>query len=237
MTLLSDITANISGIMAQSWDIVQDTSVPSDKDVTMTGRAVKLEGTVLYADMRQSSFLAEEVSQRVAGKVYQAFLSSIGKLISANEGTITAYDGDRIMGIFVGSTKNTSAARCALQINHLVSKELRPRLSEQFTSLKTAGFEISHCVGIDSSSFLAVKAGQRNANDIVWIGRAPNFAASLSEVRIENYNSFISEDVFNAMQESSKYSNGDKKPMWKAFSHKYLGQDLMVYGSNWTWKF
>jgi len=183
--------------------------------------------------MRESSKLATDFSQRVAGKVYRAYLYCVARLISENEGTVTAYDGDRIMGIFIGDTKNTNAASCALKISHMVFNVLRPRLNEHFKSLNEAGFEISHCVGIDTGSFLAVRAGQRGANDLVWVGRAPNLAASLSEVRLENVDSFISNEVFSALNESAKLGGEPKQPMWTEFSHAFLGEKIRVYGSGW----
>ena len=111
------------------------------------------------------------------------------------------------MGIFIGNSKNTSAATSALMINYAVEKILKPMLEDHFKSLSSSSFQISHCVGIDTGSFLAVKAGLRNANDIVWIGRPPNLAAKLSEIREENYSEYITNEVFQGLNNSLKYGD------------------------------
>lgn len=234
MTLSEEIKASVSGIFSQSWDIRQGRTVPDDRDVSMTGKVVRLEGTVLYADMKESSKLVEEAGQRIAGRVYQAFLKSSARIITEHGGVITAYDGDRIMAIFMGGNKNSSAAITALKINYVVEDILRPTIQNHFRSLGESGFEISHCVGIDFSNFLSVKAGQREANDIVWIGRAPNLAAYLSEIRDGNFNTYISKDVFQVLNDEAKYS--DKKVlMWQEGTLNYLGESISVNKSAWTW--
>lgn len=167
MTLKDDISTGISTIFSQKWTVSQGITVPDDSKVSMNGNVVKLDGTVLYADMKESSKLIEDFSQTVAGRIYQAFLKSSARIITDLRGTVTAYDGDRIMAIFTGNRKNSEAAIAALKINYVVSKILRPKLKEHFSGIGSTGFDISHCAGIDTGSFLAVKAGQRGANDIV----------------------------------------------------------------------
>ena len=118
-----DLKSKVKQVMESSWDVRQANNVPDDTSLTLTGKVAKLDATVLYADMRSSSKLVDEVNQRVAGKIYQAFLYSVANIISSNEGKITAYDGDRVMGIFIGNTKNNSAAKSALMINNAVIKD------------------------------------------------------------------------------------------------------------------
>ena len=236
MSLKEEIGASISSIFSQRWTVRQGKTVPGDSDVSMSGSVVKLEGTVLYADMKESSKLVEDVSQRVAGRIYQAFLKSSARIITEHSGTITAYDGDRIMAIFTGDLKNTNAAIVSLKINYVVSEILKPALSNHFKSIGTSEFEVGHCVGIDTGSLLAIKAGQRNANDLVWIGRAPNLAAKLSEIRNQSYTSFISEEVFKAMRDEAKYGGSPRQSMWQNLSWEYLDEKIFIYGSNWTWK-
>jgi class 3 adenylate cyclase len=233
MTLADEINNSISDIMTKYWNVRDANTVPSDSDLSLTGNVVRIQGTVLYADMKESSELVNDVNQPVAGRVIQSYLRSIARLITDSGGTITAYDGDRIMGIFVGTNKNTSAAICALKINYVVSYILKPKLTNHFKSINTSGFVISHCTGIDTGNILAVKAGQCNANDIVWIGRPPNLAAKLSEIRNNGYNSFISSEVYSALNDSAKLGGEKNEPIWNMFTHDYLGKPLMVYGSHW----
>jgi class 3 adenylate cyclase len=52
---------------------------------------------------------------RFAAEIYKTFLHCAAKIIRSEDGVITAYDGDRIMAVFIGNAKNTSAVRAALK--------------------------------------------------------------------------------------------------------------------------
>src|SRR5947209_12732705 len=100
------------------------------------------------------------------------------------------------MGIFVGDSKNTSAARCGLKINWAFHNSLKPKLEKKYEILKSETYSLAHCVGIDTGEILVVRSGIRNNNDLVWVGRAPNIAAKLSQLRVPPYYTFITEDVY-----------------------------------------
>ena len=227
-----DIRNSVKKYMEGNWDVRQANTVPEDSTLTLTGRVAKLDATVLYADMGASSKLVDEVKQRVAGKTYQAFLHSLASIIHSNGGEITAYDGDRVMGIFIGNNKNDSAAKSALMIKYALKDILKPMLEGHFKSLNSSSFQISHCVGIDTGSFLAVKAGLRNANDIVWIGRPPNLAAKLSEIREGNYSEYITSEVFQGLSNSLKYGGEKSELMWEKRPYRYLDEDITIYRSH-----
>jgi len=236
MTLSDDLSKEVSNILSQSWDMREGQIVPLTEDVALKGGAVKLDATVLYADLVQSSKLATEFQQRTAAKVIRSFLYCMCKLIAAHDGTITSFDGDRVMGIFIGGSKNTNSAKCALKMNYVTKKIIKPKVENYFTSLRKEGFNISHCVGIDTSSVLAVRAGQRGSNDLVWVGRAPNLAAKLSDIRESDYHSYITEDVFSMLHKSAKYGGKEEKLMWEKRSLQYIGESITVYRSSWWWK-
>lgn len=236
MTLKDDLSKKVSNILSQNWNLREGRTVPSTDDVALEGGAVKLDATVLYADLVQSSKLATEFQKRTAAKVIRSFLYCISRIITIHDGKITGFDGDRVMGVFLGDYKNTNAAKCALKINYATLKIIQPKVSHYFTSLRQTGFKISHCVGVDTSAILAVRGGQRGSNDLVWVGRAPNLAAKLSEIRVEPYHSFITKDVFSRLNDEAKYSSTDKKLMWEERSFQYLGEATTVYRSSWRWE-
>lgn len=236
MGIQDDLTTEVSKIIVQKWDIRDGRVIPSTDDVALFGGAIKLDATVLYADLSQSSKLATEFQQCTAAKVMRAFLYCMSKLITAEGGVITSFDGDRVMGIFLGETKNTIAARCALKMNYTVQHIIEPKIKDYFTSMKESSFSISHCVGVDTSSIFAVRAGQRGSNDLIWIGRAPNLAAKLSDIREDGYHSYITKDVFSVLNEIAKYGGDPKKLMWEERSFKFIGESVIVYRSSWSWK-
>jgi adenylate cyclase len=204
MTLLEDMDSGVDSILETSLDIRNGRVVPHSENIVLASGGSRFDGTVLYADLAQSSQLATEFQQRTAAKVIKSFLMCCTKIITAHDGTVTSFDGDRVMGIFIGDSKNTNAATAALKINYVVQKIIEPKVKAYFSSMRETSYEVSHAVGIDTGSILAVRAGQRGSNDLIWVGRSPNFAANLSEIRESNYRSFISDNVFKTLHESAK---------------------------------
>lgn len=236
MALFDDLISGVGDVLRTSWDLRDGRVVPSSDDVALIGGGVRFDGTVIYADLAQSSKLATEFQQRTAAKVLKAFLFCCAKIITAHEGTVTSFDGDRVMGVFIGDTKNTNATKTALKINYAVQQIIKPRVEAYFTSMKETSYGIDHAVGVDTSSILAVRAGQRGSNDLIWIGRSPNLAAKLSDIRGEgSYHSFITKDVFDRLEESAKIGGQEKKDMWEQRSFKWLEESWTVYRSSWWW--
>src|SRR5207248_4620847 len=95
--------------------------------------AVKLDATVLYADLSASTGLVDGYKQHFAAEIYKAYLHCAAKIIRSEDGVITAYDGDRVMAVFIGTSKNTSAARSALKINWAVKNIVNPALKDQYS--------------------------------------------------------------------------------------------------------
>jgi class 3 adenylate cyclase len=152
------------------------------------------------------------------------------ELIKNNGGTITAFDGDRVMGVFIGDVKNSSAAKCALQINYMVTREINPRLRKQYPN---TSFQVKQTVGIDTSKLLVARTGVRGANDLVWIGRAANYAAKLCALREGNAATFITSSVYDRLRDDCKYGK-DKQNMWTKFNWTEYG--IGAYSSTWYWQ-
>lgn len=236
MSLTEDLKSGVSNILRTKWDSRQGNKVPETTDLALAGGAVQFEGTVLYADLAQSSQLATEFHRRTAAKVVKHFLFCCSKIITAHGGKVTSFDGDRVMGVFIGKYKNTSAVKTALKIEYAVQRIIKPKLTNHFQSMNESPYEIGHAVGVDTSNILAVRAGQRGSNDLVWIGRAPNFAAKLSSVRQPPFSSYISKAVFSRIHESAKYGGDDNQLMWQRCSYTWLGREWTVYRSSWWWE-
>ncbi len=149
----------------------------------------------------------------MAAKIVRAYLSSMTRLVKAFGGEVRSFDGDRVMGVFVGGSKNSNAAKCALKMNYAVTKILRPRAEAKSVSLKTKGFAIQHCVGVHASEVLVVRGGVRGSNDLVFVGLAPNIAAKLSDIRNSPYHSYITQTVYGRLsQETKNGSDGRTNP-------------------------
>lgn len=217
-------------VFVSQWTHRQGESVPETDDIPLRNDGVNLDATVLYADLADSTGLVLSHTAEFAAEVYKAYLYVAAKIIGRNGGSITAYDGDRIMAVYLGGTKNTNAAKTALQIHWAVNHVIQPALRSVYTG---TDFTLEQKVGIDTSSVMVAKTGVRGHNDLVWVGTAANRAAKLAALST-SYAAYISDDVFSAMLDSAKYGGDPAQLMWTDLGWNYnLG--TRVYGSNWTW--
>lgn len=235
MALSDDLTRDIQNFISTAWDKREGRKIPETKDIALAGGAVEIEATFLYADLADSSKMAKELDRRIAARIIKSFLYCASKLIVARGGKIVSFDGDRVMGVFYGDAKNSSAAKCGLQIKWAVDR-IREKFQANYESVRNATFRIRHGVGIDTGTVLAVRGGVRGTNDMIWIGRAPNLAAKMSDLREHPYSSFITAAVFNMLNDVSKYGGTEKKIMWERRTWNFLADNLHVYCSNWHWR-
>jgi class 3 adenylate cyclase len=229
VALSDDLTGEVKSIFATSWQERDGQKVPEAVDVRLGNDAVKLQATVLYADLAESTNLVDKHQASFAAEVYKSYLHCASKIISAEGGVITAFDGDRVMAVFIGKTKNTSAVRCALKINHAVVKIINPAIKAEYPMSE---YTLKHSVGVDTSTLLVARTGIRGSNDLVWVGRAANYAAKLCALRQSSYASYITADVFKVMLEKVKSSSG--RPMSEVT--KWEEKGITVYRSSWIWK-
>ena len=122
-----------------------------------------------------------------------------------------------------------------MKIKYVVKEILKPKFESKYSSVKNASFVLNHGVGIDTGTVLSVRSGVRGNNDLIWIGRAPNLAAKLSDLRTSSrHQSFITSTVYNKLSDKSKYSKG--KNMWEEHVWAFLGEKIKIYRSSWRWK-
>lgn len=232
MATAKDIENDIQSTLDQTWEIRDGQVVPNTNDVALSGGGVRLKATILYADLADSTELAMW-DRRVTARICKAYLAASSRLIRHHGGHVRSFDGDRVMGIFVGKYMNTSATKCALRINWMFSKVLRPRFEAKYKALRDGSFHLAQGTGIDVSDVLVVRSGIRNNNDLIWIGRAPNVAAKLSSIREPGYSSYISAEVFNVLADEAKFSK-DRRNMWESRIWNN-GPIRNIYRSNWSW--
>jgi class 3 adenylate cyclase len=149
MGLKEDLETKVAEIFKQAWTERDGTVVPEADDLKLSNDAVKLNGTVLYADMSGSTKLVDTYQASFAAEIYKAYLHCAAKIVTAEGGVITAYDGDRIMAVYLGDSKNTSAVRTALKINWARENIVNAKLKAQYPNTDC---KVKHTVGIDTSA-------------------------------------------------------------------------------------
>ena len=229
MALKATLESEVTTIFRSSWATRDGDKVPEAEDLKLGNDAVKLTGTVLYADLADSTALVQKYKRPFAAEIYKMFLHCAAKILRDEGGTITAYDGDRVMAVFIGDPKNTPAARAALKINYAMTEIVRPALKKQYPN---DTYVPKHVVGIDTSDLFIARTGVRGANDLVWVGRAANYAAKLAALP-ETYSSYITADVYNGMRDDVKVSS-DGRAMWVSLTWTEF-DNSRIYGSTWWW--
>lgn len=229
MGLKDDLSAEVKSTFAQAWDVQKTERVPAPEDLLLNANHAKdLEkATVLYADLDGSTSMVDDYKWEFSAEIYKTFLRCASQIIRSEGGAITAYDGDRVMAIFTGGTKNTDAVRCALKINYAVSEIIQPAIEAQYTT----DFKLSHVVGIDTSQLRTSRIGVRGDNDLVWIGRAANYAAKLTNE--SGGPTWITKAVYDSMKDDVKFHNGQdmwQKAYWTSMSN------MEVYSSTYWWR-
>ena len=229
MGLKDDLIAEVTSTFKTTWTEEESAAVPDPEDLSLNANHAKdvKMATVLYADLDGSTNMVDTKKWGFSAEVYKSYLRCASKIIREEGGVITGYDGDRVMAIFTGNSKNTSAVRCALKINFATLNIIQPILEKQYTT----DFKLKHVVGIDTSQLRAARIGVRGENDLVWIGRAANYAAKLAS--LSGKATWITKTVFDAMRDEVKTSNG--APMWEQYKWTQMN-DAPVYASAYFWR-
>jgi class 3 adenylate cyclase len=233
MSFATDVEAEVKRIFREQWGKSKATTVPEPSNIALEKNEAKVidDGTVLYADLSGSTTMVQNYKPHFAAEVYRAYLYSAAQIIRNEGGVITAYDGDRVMEVYLGETPNTNAATTALKINYAVKNIINPAITAQYGT--TIAYTVKQVVGVDRSSLWVARTGVRGDNDLVWVGRAANYAAKLTEIANDDA-SFITGDVFDRLADSAKYKRGTTTLMWCERKWSQMN-NMLIYSSNWTW--
>nr|WP_057927194.1 Pycsar phage resistance system uridylate cyclase PycC [Burkholderia ambifaria] len=227
MALADDLKKWVGETFTGEWEVQETAGVPNPEDLRLNSNHAKdlKAATVLYADLDGSTDMVNTKKWQFSAQIYKTFLKCASDIIKNEGGVITAYDGDRVMAVFTGDSKNTSAARCALKINSAVLDIIQPAIAKKWET----DFVLRHVVGIDTSQLRTARIGVRGDNDLVWIGRAANYAAKLTN--LAGKPTRITADVYNMLADQSKYTNG--VDMWAPEYWDDMG--IWTYTSTWKW--
>ena len=205
MGLKNDLEAEVKATFAAQWETQTAQTVPAPEDLRLNANHAKdLEtATVLYADLDGSTNMVDKYKWCFSAEIYKTYLRCSAEIIRNEGGSVTAYDGDRVMAVFTGDSKNTTAVRTALKINYAVEAIIRPAIASRY---KDTDFLLKHVIGVDTSQMRAARIGVRGGNDLVWIGRAANYAAKLCALADKPI--WITKAIYSNMADAVKLSSG-----------------------------
>ena len=219
-----DILNHINDNFLQGdYEITPSDVIPSTNDLGFGRKGKAVNAAVLYADMRHSSAIVDRQSGQAAAKIYQSYQFAMADIARANGADIRSYDGDRIMALFprVDGSDNKgcmNAVKAGKEMAWFFHNILKRRLR---------GFAIPlDCgIGIAFGPILAVRIGLGSSSDnsdVVWVGRAANIAAKLSDRgRHPNY-VYVDHEIRNRVASGVK---------WKTRRLSFAGDRFKVYST------
>jgi adenylate cyclase len=233
MAIDATIKAALDSIVSEPWKVTEPRDVPESETVALLNGAASIDATYLYADLANSSGLAQKVSPQSAARVVRMYLNMAVRVLRHYEGHVRSFDGDRVMAVFVGDSKNSHAFRAALAINFYVTHTI-PNLLVELPEVAAAGWKMQHGIGIDTGPALLVRGGVRSNNDLVSIGAAPNVAAKLADIRDLDPIHITNRAIGRVRQDFREHSDG--RIRYRLCGEKEIGGErLVVHSSNWYW--
>src|SRR5713101_6429432 len=152
-------------------------------DKILTSRAA-LEGerkqvTVLFADVKGSMDLAEQVDPEEWHKMMDRFFAILSEGVHRFEGTINQYTGDGIMALFVAPIAHEDHARRACYAALHLSDQLR-RYSQELR--RERGLDFAVRMGLNSGEVVVGKIGDDLRMDYTAQGHTVGLAARVQQI-------------------------------------------------------
>lgn len=170
--------------------------VPQSRDFLSGDEVFEIDGCLLFADHAGTTALFDKYESKIGLWVLRAYLYCATAVIRNYGGTVSAFEGDAVMGAFVGNDKENRAVKTAFGIEWLVRNVIQKKYMEIHPNYS---HNIRHAVGIDVSNLLVAKTGVWNDNDIVWAGSAANHSANYTRIYSDEYSTHISHAVYQRL--------------------------------------
>lgn len=135
--------------------------------------------TVLFADIRSFTTLAESMSAEEVVRMLNEYFSVMVDIVFKNNGLLDKFVGDQLIAVFglVDASGNAAenAIRTALEMQNAADEMMKKRLA--------AGLEIFEAgIGINTGNAIIGNIGSANRMDYTVIGDCVNVAARLEEM-------------------------------------------------------
>lgn len=235
MALRDDVIDGISRALTTNVQIRYGERVPDKRDLKFLdgGGAVHLNATYAYADLADSSKLAQTVRADITANIMRSYVNAAARVFRAYGGQIRSFDGDRVMAIFVGADKNAQAARAALVLNWAVHQVVNPRIAQLWPDVARI-WTMKHGVGVATGEALVVRGGLLTDNDMISVGGAPNIAAKLSSLRPTawgpQYSLYITQEVYAELPDDARITQA---PIHTLGDIYHLGSPFLSTNDMW----
>lgn len=234
MSLSEEIGSGVSAYFGGSYTLTNGRVVPEAVNVGHGKVGVNMELAMMFVDIRESTKIVDGLRRISAARMYKAFLWSTTKIVKYYGGEVKSFNGDGVLAVFDGDTKCTNAVKAAYRIHWMVIHTLRPQMQAYFkrnNTLQDVNFGFG--LGIDVGDILIVRAGLKGAtnSDLVWTGNATNIAVKLSDLAGSSSPIYISNRVFNRLNDSEKLYNDKVTTVW-AKKYWTAKENAIIYSTN-----
>ena len=192
---------------------------------------VKFHASVLYIDLRWSTWLLFNHYDNVVAKILMSYFKWIVSISKENTWEVRSFNWDSLLVFFEWNTKSAinNSIKCAMQIVYFINNVLNPELSEKWYSTINFG------IWIDHGEILSVKVGSNGDDnrDLIWIGESVNFSAKVSDEWSSPFHICISSKVFQNLYDTHKFSNWTN--MWNYSTFLFNGSYKTIYNTKYYW--
>ena len=162
------------------------------------GKAVELEMSVLFSDIRDFTTLSEQMTPTDNFKFINSYLSRMEPLIVENQGFIDKYIGDAIMALF--SEGADDAVKAGIAMLQTLAEYNRDRVSLGYVPVEIG-------VGINTGSLILGIVGGKSRMDGTVVSDAVNLASRIESLT-KNYgvSLLITQQTFDRLTNPNDYA-------------------------------
>jgi adenylate cyclase len=173
--------------------------VLSRADATLRLGGIRVTGTCMFTDLRDSTKFAESLPPEEVVDVVNHYLGELTEAILGHGGTLISYLGDGFMAIFGAPIEQDDHAERALDAAREILEERLPRFNEWFRARGFGeGFRMG--IGINTGVFLAGNVGSEKRLEYTAMGDTINSASRLEGLTKGSCHSvFIAESTREAL--------------------------------------
>jgi len=174
--------------------------------------------TVLFADLRDFSVLAEKTPPRDVVKIINQYFTEMAEAIKNNQGLVLQFIGDEIEAVFGAPLALPDHQKRAVQ----AALDMRQRLLQVNAQLAVEGYgPLRHGIGIHTGQVLAGNIGSPDRLSYAMVGETVNLAS-----RIQELNKRYGSDILVSATTQASLSNN--MPLQKLASATVKGKTESV---------
>lgn len=142
----------------------------------MKARAVTIDATIMFADLRGYTALTQTVGQQGLSELLDAFYDDCAEAIWRHDGLLNKTIGDAVLAIFNFPVKQSDHAAQALLAARAIQQRFAERRDALLETIGTRDAELGIGIGIDSGETNFGEFG-RSHRDLTAVGTVVNRAA------------------------------------------------------------